>query len=95
MLRLTTPRFWLPTLTFIWGVVCILTGVAQNFPGFLAVRFFIGVIDSGFIPGCIFYMSMWYRRNEQIYRIALLLSTATLAGGFGGIFVSGCLYFGF
>ena len=93
ILKLTNPRFWLPTLTFIWGVVCVLTGVTQNFPGFLAARFIIGAVDSGFIPGCIFYMSMWYKRNEQIYRIALLLSTAVLAGGFGGIFVSGRLCF--
>ena len=93
MLKLTTPRFWLPTLMFTWGIVCVLTGITQNFPGFLSARFFIGVVDSGFIPGCIFYMSMWYRRNEQIYRIALLLSTATLAGGFGGILVSDCLCF--
>lgn len=89
MLKLTTPRFWLPTLTFVWGVICVLTGITQNFSGFLAVRFIIGLVDSGFIPGCIFYMSMWYKRNEQIYRIALLLSTATLGGGFGGIFAFG------
>lgn len=89
MLKLTTPRFWLPTLAFIWGTITTLTGVTQNFSGFISTRFFLGLVESGFIPGCIFYMSMWYKRNEQNYRIALLLSTATLAGAFGGIFAFG------
>lgn len=89
ILKLTTPRFWLPTLTLVWGIVSTLMGVTQNFPGFLAVRFFLGVAESGFFPGVVFYMSMWYRRNEQHYRIALFFSAATLAGAFGGIFVSG------
>lgn len=93
MLKLTTPRFWLPTLALTWGTITTLTGVTQNFPGFVSARFFLGLVESGFIPGCIFYMSMWYKRNEQNYRTALLLSTATLAGAFGGIFVSDILRF--
>jgi hypothetical protein len=28
---------------------------------------------------------MWYKRNEQYYRIALFFSGASLAGAFGGI----------
>lgn len=93
VLKLTTPRFWLPTLALIWGIITTLSGVTQNFAGFLSTRFFLGIVESGLIPGCIFYMSMWYKRNEQNYRTALLLSTATLAGAFGGIFVSLCLRF--
>jgi len=88
VLRLTSPRFWLPTLTLVWGIVCTLMGLTQNFAGFLAVRFFLGIAESGFAPGVVFYLSMWYKRNEQHYRIALFVSAATLAGAFGGLFVS-------
>ena len=88
VLRLTTPRFWLPTLALTWGIVSTLMGVTQNFSGFLAVRFFLGIAESGFFPGVVFYLSMWYKRNEQHYRIALFYSAASLAGAFGGIFVS-------
>ena len=34
--------------------------------------------------GVVFYLSMWYKRNEQHYRIALFFSAAALAGAFGG-----------
>ena len=87
-LKLTTPRLWLPTLTLVWGIICILMGLTQCFTGFLVVRFFLGVTESGFFPGAVFYLSMWYKRNEQQYRIALLVSAATLSDAFGGFFVS-------
>jgi hypothetical protein len=39
VLKRTTPKFWLPTLTLVWGVVATLMGVTKNLPGFFAVRF--------------------------------------------------------
>jgi hypothetical protein len=30
-------------------------------------------------------LSMWYKRNEQHYRVALFFSAASLAGAFGGV----------
>ena len=85
VLRLTSPRLWLPTLTLAWGVVATLLGVTQNMSGFFAARFFLGVTESGLFPGVVFYLSMWYRREEQHYRISLFFSAASLAGAFGGI----------
>lgn len=83
------PRLWLPTLALVWGIVCTLMGLTQNFPGLLAVRFFLGIAESGFFPGVAFYLSMWYKRNEQHYRIAMFIAAPTVSGAFGGIFVSG------
>lgn len=85
VLKNTTPRQWLPTLTLIWGVVATLLGIVQTYPGYLASRFFLGVAESGLFPGVVFYLSMWYKRNEQHYRVALFFSAASLAGAFGGI----------
>ena len=85
VLKLTSPRLWLPTLTLAWGIVATLLGVTQNMSGFFAARFFLGVTESGLFPGVVFYLSMWYRREEQHYRISLFFSAASLAGAFGGI----------
>lgn len=87
-LKLTSPRLWLPTLTLVWGIVCTLTSLTQNFGEFLTARFILGVTESGYFPGVMFYLSMWYSRNEQLYRFALVLSSVTLGGTFGGLFVS-------
>ncbi|KAJ5756803.1 hypothetical protein N7533_006346 [Penicillium manginii] len=89
VLKMTTPRIWLPTLTLIWGIVATLLGIVQNYSGYLSSRFFLGVAESGLFPGVVFYLSMWYKRNEQHYRVALFFSAASLAGAFGGILAWG------
>ncbi|KAI9047020.1 hypothetical protein LZ554_009094 [Drepanopeziza brunnea f. sp. 'monogermtubi'] len=89
ILKRTTPRFWLPTLMLAWGIVANLLGVTQNLAGFLAARFFLGVTESGLFPGVVFYLSMWYKRTEVHYRVALFFSAASLAGAFGGILAFG------
>jgi MFS family permease len=85
ILKRTTPRMWLPTLTVAWGVVATLMGLVENYAGFLASRFFLGVTESGLFPGVVFYFSMWYCRRERQYRISLFFGGAALAGAFGGI----------
>ncbi|KAI0173144.1 MFS general substrate transporter [Hypoxylon sp. FL1284] len=44
ILKRTTPRLWLPTLTIVWGIVATLMGIVQNLSGFFASRFFLGVV---------------------------------------------------
>ncbi|KAL4809339.1 major facilitator superfamily domain-containing protein [Aspergillus unguis] len=89
VLKKTTPRIWLPTLTLVWGIVATLLGIVQNYAGYLTSRTALGVAESGLFPGVVFYLSMWYKRNEQHYRVALFFSAASLAGAFGGILAWG------
>ncbi|QLI74746.1 uncharacterized protein G6M90_00g107700 [Metarhizium brunneum] len=89
ILKRTTPRLWLPTLTIAWGIVATLLGIVHNLAGFFVARFFLGVTESGLFPGVVFYFSMWYRRRERQYRISLFFSAASLAGAFGGILAFG------
>ncbi|RFU25196.1 hypothetical protein B7463_g11143, partial [Scytalidium lignicola] len=89
ILKRTTPKLWLPTLMLIWGVVATLMGISQNYAGLLAARFFLGVTESGLFPGVVYYLSMWYKRTETHYRVALFFSAASLAGAFGGILAYG------
>lgn len=89
VLKRTTPQFWLPTLTVAWGVVATLQGVTQNLGGFLAVRYFLGMTESGLFPGVVYYFSLWYKRKERQYRVAIFFSCASLAGAFGGILAWG------
>ncbi|KAB8346102.1 hypothetical protein FH972_023150 [Carpinus fangiana] len=89
ILKKTTPKFWLPTLTIAFGVVATLLGIVQNLGGFFTARFFLGVVESGLFPGVVFYLSMWYRRHERQFRVALFFSAASLSGAFGGILAFG------
>lgn len=42
---------------------------------------------AGFFPGMIFYLSLWYHRNERTMRIVIFYMAAIMAGAIGGILV--------
>ena len=54
-----------------------------------SARFFLGLTEGGLFPGLAYYVSLWYPRQLQAKRIALLISIATVGGAFGGIFAYG------
>ena len=53
--------------------------------GFFVARFVLGMTESGLFPGVVFYLSLWYKREERQYRISLFFTAASLAGAFGGV----------
>ena len=57
VMKLWTPRMWLPTLTLAWGIVSTLMGIVQSRGGFFVARFLLGVTGSGLFPGIVFYLS--------------------------------------
>ena len=40
------PSVYMGLCTGLWGVVCALTALAQNYTGLLLVRFFLGVVEA-------------------------------------------------
>lgn len=89
ILKRTSPRAWLPTLTFAFAVVTTLQGVLQSRAGFYVIRFALGVSEAGLFPGVVYYLSMWYSRQERQFRVALFFCAATLSGAFGGVLAWG------
>ena len=43
-------------------------------------RFFLGATEAGLFPGVVYYLSCWYKRKEQHFRISIFFSAASLAG---------------
>lgn len=64
-------------------------GGSSGLAGFFVVRYVLGVAEGALFPGVVFYLSMWYKRAERQYRIALFFAMASLAGAFGGILAYG------
>lgn len=54
-----------------------------------SARIFLGLTEAGLFPGVTYYISLWYKRNEQSKRVAIFFSAATVAGAFGGILAFG------
>ncbi|EMD35995.1 hypothetical protein CERSUDRAFT_115933 [Gelatoporia subvermispora B] len=89
LLKRWSPRYYLPALTVLWGLVCALTAVVTSSGGLLAARFFLGFIEAGFLPGLVYWLSCWYPRPMQGRRFAVLYSTVSLTGAFGGLLATG------
>ncbi|KAH7885343.1 major facilitator superfamily domain-containing protein [Phlebopus sp. FC_14] len=67
------------------GIVSICQGIVSNQAGLLCVRFFLGAAEAGLFPGVVYVFSLYYRRCERSWRVAIFFGGAALAGAFGGI----------
>jgi MFS family permease len=85
MMERTRPSLWIPFITVCWGFVCCMMGLVSEFSSLAGVRAVLGFTEGGLFPGISFYISMWYRRHETGFRMAVFFSAATAAGAFGGL----------
>lgn len=60
-------------------------GFVKNEGGLIACRFFLGIFEAGFVPGCAYLMSMYYRRHDFQKRFSLFWVAGLVAGAFGGL----------
>lgn len=79
------PSLYLPGIMFLWGGVTIGMAFTPNYQALVALRFVMGLLESGFGPGMLMLLSSWYKKEEQSKRFAVYISAAILSGAFGGL----------
>lgn len=52
-------RKWLARIMVTWGIVAVLFTWVQSTTQLYWLRFFLGVMEAGFFPGAILFLSMW------------------------------------
>jgi MFS family permease len=67
------------------GLVSMCQGFTQNFGGLVACRFLLGLTEAGLLPGTIYLMGMYYKRQEFQRRFGIWFISVPLAGAFGGV----------
>eukprot|EP01100_Stratorugosa_tubuloviscum_P008116 TRINITY_DN3382_c0_g1_i1.p1 TRINITY_DN3382_c0_g1~~TRINITY_DN3382_c0_g1_i1.p1 ORF type:complete len:495 (+),score=207.23 TRINITY_DN3382_c0_g1_i1:646-2130(+) len=85
ILKSISPSLWIGLIVCAWGICSTLMIFAHDFVSLIIIRVFLGISESGFFPGMVFYFTLWYKSNEQGYRIALFFCSSALAGAFGGV----------
>ncbi|KAJ5385744.1 major facilitator superfamily domain-containing protein [Penicillium cosmopolitanum] len=88
-LNLLTKKFsakWiLPSLMVTWGSIATLQCAAKNFAGLLVMRLILGACEAGFYAGVVFYFTLFYKRSELGFRLAIFFGSALLAAAFSGL----------
>lgn len=84
MLRKAGARLWIAPITIAWGLVSSATMFVTTAAGFYALRFVLGMIESGFFPGIILYLTFWYPRTHRAKMVAVFMSAIPVSGVIGG-----------
>ncbi|RFU26112.1 hypothetical protein B7463_g10226, partial [Scytalidium lignicola] len=81
--RLGSENF-LPVTMFLWGTCTWAQIFIHNRNGLWALRFFIGALEGGYIPGMILYIKSFYTNKELGLRFAAFWSSNAVAGIIAG-----------
>lgn len=68
----------------VWGLVSACTLFVKNEAEFYIVRFVLGLVESGFFPGVILYLTFWYPSRRRAKMVATFMAAVPLSGVFGG-----------
>jgi ACS family tartrate transporter-like MFS transporter len=71
-------RRWIARIMISWGLVSGSMALVSGRNSFLALRFLLGVAESGFFPGIVFYLTRWFPERRR----AVVLSRFLFAQAF-------------
>ncbi|KKY25730.1 putative mfs transporter [Phaeomoniella chlamydospora] len=89
VLQKVGPRKWLSVQIFAWGLVATFQAFVSNYASYLATRLLLGLMEAGFIPGSLYYLSTWYKKSETSTRVTLFFFGQTLAGALSQLIGAG------
>ncbi|KAL3462161.1 major facilitator superfamily domain-containing protein [Aspergillus heterothallicus] len=93
MLARVRPSWWLSIMMAAWGLVVVGMSQVQSYEAILATRFVLGLIEAGFMPGVMFLMSCWYKKEEIGKRFSIFFTALCIAGAVSGL-LSGAIISG-
>jgi MFS transporter, ACS family, tartrate transporter len=76
-------RRWLGLLMIVWGVVSMATAWVAGANSYITVRALLGLAESGFYPGVIYYFTFWLPRAQRTRVLALFLLSLPLCNCIG------------
>jgi MFS family permease len=83
-------RRLISTCLFLWGLIAAGTMFIHTAREFYVVRFLLGVVESGFFPGVIYYFTRWYPSDRRANATGIFQSATVVAGIVSGV-LSGAL----
>src|SRR5580658_2181822 len=77
-------RRWIGPIMMACGVVSSAVMLVQSATAFYALRFLLGMVESGFFPGVILFMTFWFTGRHRVRMMAIFMSAIPLSGVIAG-----------
>ena len=77
-------RVWIARIMVTWGITSACMMFVQSEFWFYTLRFLIGVMEAGFVPGVLYFFTQWYPGNRRARVNAYFKSSICLCGIVGG-----------
>lgn len=77
-------KYWLGPIMIVWGMVSACTMLVKTEAEFYTVRFVLGLVESGFFPGVILYLTFWFTSKYRAKMVAAFMTAIPLSGVLGG-----------
>jgi MFS family permease len=71
---------WLGPIMIVWGLVSACTMFVHGTVDFYAIRFLLGIVESGFFPGVILYLTFWFTSRYRAQMVAVFMTAIPLSG---------------
>jgi sugar phosphate permease len=71
---------WLGPIMIVWGLVSACTMFVHGTFDFYAIRFVLGIVESGFFPGVILYLTFWFTGRYRAQMVAIFMTAIPLSG---------------
>jgi D-galactonate transporter len=84
MMQRLGARLWLGPIMILWGVVAACTMFVRSATGFYVLRFVLGIVESGFFPGVVLYLTYWYTRQHRAKMVAAFMAANPVSGVLAG-----------
>ncbi|OGR37636.1 MAG: hypothetical protein A2051_03085 [Desulfovibrionales bacterium GWA2_65_9] len=84
ILRRVGARLWIARIMVSWGLVACAMALVHAPWSFHVLRFLLGVAEAGFLPGIIYYLTLWYPAPRRARAVALFMAATPVAGIIGG-----------
>src|ERR1700760_3890068 len=72
-------RRWIFLILLLWGGLSAANGFVHTPFQFYAVRVALGVVEAGFFPGMILFLTYWFPKSYRARLVALFMAAVPLA----------------
>jgi ACS family tartrate transporter-like MFS transporter len=77
-------RRWLGVTMVVWGICSAGTAFVTDATSFVAMRFLLGIAESGFFPGVAWFMTRWFPSRHRGRAMGVFYAFGASAGVIGG-----------